>query len=59
MYTPMARAIPSAIGVAGPVSAAEMTRGRVTADLSPAVFMGAAIAARHGISNDFVDPPGA
>lgn len=58
MYTQMAGTVASATDMAGSVSAAEMTRGRAAADLSPAVFMGAAIAARHGISNDFVDPAG-
>jgi hypothetical protein len=58
MYTQLAETVASATDMAGSVSAAEMTRGRVAANLSPAVFMGAAIASRHGISNDFVDPPG-
>ncbi|CDZ33110.1 hypothetical protein NOJ28_08090 [Neorhizobium galegae] len=58
MYTQLAGTVASATDVAGSVSAAEMTRGHVAADLSAAVFMGAAIASLHGISNDFVDPPG-
>ncbi|WP_105429976.1 hypothetical protein [Neorhizobium sp. T6_25] len=58
MYTPLAGTVASATDAAGSVSAAEMTRGRVVADLSPAVFMGAAIASRHEISNDFGDLPG-
>ncbi|UIK03620.1 hypothetical protein [Neorhizobium galegae] len=62
MYTQLAGTVASATDMAGSVPAAEMMSGRVAADLSahlsPAVFMGAAIASLHGISNDFGDLPG-